>query len=173
MRRAFVATLSATLVGGLILAAISGGATARVSDEISARGLSLQGAQYKGEFKDAGPDTKIEIKAAIRRGEAKAIKKMIFVNLPADCPETKFDTISGGWTLAGVKVNNRRRFRAVGHDGNPPATRSSLRFTGRFNRAFSKVRGKFQTTSYFPATGPPDNLPAETCVGETKRYVAR
>ena len=51
--------------------------------------------------------------------------------------------------------------------------RSSLRFSGKFSADFDKVRGRFQTNSYFPATGPPQNLPEETCSSFTKRYGAK
>ncbi len=174
MKKAFVTALTGALLAGLALAAISGGASARTSsaalDDANARAGTRGGTfTYKGSFKQAGPDTVIKIKATTQRGEPVAIKSMSYRGLPASCTVSGDVPISGGWTLAGVGVNDRRKFRAVGDDGGAPGEQSSLRFKGKFNRSFQKVRGKFQTTSYFP----PDNPPEETCVSETKRYGAK
>lgn len=174
MKKAFAAALSAALVGGLALAALSGGATLRTSSAMLDDGVASVAARattitYKGKFRNAGPGTAIKIRARGQGGEPTAIKSMTYRKLPATCPESDSSTIDGGWTFTGVRVNDRRKFKVVGNDGRPNP--SSLKFTGRFSRNFNRVKGKFQTTSYFPDDGP--GLPAETCVSETERYRAK
>ena len=175
MNKAFATALTGALLAGLALAAISGGATERTRSATLGDGTARAGGggtvTYRGEFRGAGPDTVMKIRAIFRRGEAVAIKSMLYRGLPAECPVSMSDTISGGWDLVGVGVNDRRRFKVVGDDGEPPGMRSSLRFKGRFNRSFKRVRGRFQTTAYFPDEGP--GLPEETCVSESKRYRAK
>jgi hypothetical protein len=173
MRKAFGGALCAALIAGLALASTGGGTMARTSaatlDGNDARAAAAQRATttYKGELKQAGPNTSIKIKAKVRNGQPKAITGVVYRGLPAACEVSPPpQRISGSWTLSGVKVNSRRKFKAVGdsQDGN-----SSLRFTGRFSTSFKKVRGKFQTTVLFG----PDNPPEETCVGQTKPYAAK
>jgi hypothetical protein len=171
MRKAFGGVVCAALAVGLVAAAASGGASARTSvdalDGADARAAAQRATDvWRGTLKRSGPGTKIVIRATVRRGKPRTINAVDYRGLPAACEASGDELISGGWTLEGVRVNNRRKFRAVGNDGGPPGMRSSLRFTGRFSANFNKVRGKFQTTVYFPKG------PEETCVGETKRYVA-
>jgi hypothetical protein len=175
MRKAFGGALCATLAGGLALAAISGGAT-RTSvaalDGADGRAAAQQRATdtYKGKFKAAGRRATIKIKAKVKHGEAKAVREIIYSRLPANCPESGLPLIGGSWGLRGVRVNDQRKFKIVGESADG---RSSLRFSGKFSADFEKVRGRFQTDSYFPASGPPQNLPEETCTSFTKRYGAK
>jgi hypothetical protein len=173
MRKTFAVALGAALAGALALAAFSVGATDRSrvatldgGDGGQAR-LGVRGGtdKYKGRFKGV-PNGKIIIKAKTEGGVPTRIKKMSYRNLPAECPESGFPTISGSWTLAGVTVNDRRKFKA---DGESADGRSSLKFVGKFTADFDKVKGRFQTDSYFPPTDPPE----ETCVSETRKYVAK
>jgi hypothetical protein len=171
MKKTFATTLAVAVAGGMAFTGISSGAADR------ARVATLDGAEdharlaagatdkYKGRFKGVA-GSKIVIKAKTQGGVPTKIKRMSYVGLPADCPVSNFPTVSGGWTLAGVTVNARRKFKAVGEseDG-----RSSLKFIGRFTEDFDKVKGRFQTTSYFPPSDPPE----ETCVSETRKYVAK
>ena len=76
------------------------------------------------------------------------------------------NTLAANPTFSNVFVNNRRKFRIVGESADGSA---SIKFTGKFNRSFKKVKGKLQNTITFG----PDNPPEETCVGETKPYVAK
>ncbi len=184
MRNAFAATLGAALVAGMAWSALGAGAADRTStatlssaDDAGARaGVRRETVTYRGAFKQSGKDTKVKIKVNLRNGEAKSVKSMKYEGMPAACPKSGFDEIGGGWTFrGGVPVNDRRRFRAVGDDGDE-AHPSSLRFRGRFSKNFKRVRGKFQTRAYFPETpnpgGNPDPLPEETCVGSVKPYGA-
>ena len=172
MRKTFAVALSTALVGGMVLAALSGGATKRAATATLDSGADARSAAraitrtYRGKFLDAGPDTSFQVRATFAHGEATRVKSVRFRGLPADCEVSGDQIIRGSWTLAGARVNNQRRFRTAGDDGNN-AHPSSVRVSGRFNRRFTKIRGKFQTTLYFP----PENPPEETCVGETKRYV--
>jgi hypothetical protein len=172
MRKRFAVALSAALVGALAMSAMSVGATERSrvatldgADAGNARLAAGATDKYKGRFKGVA-GSKIVIKAKTQGGVPTKIKRMSYKNLPADCPVSGFPTISGGWTLAGVTVNARRKFKAVGEseDG-----RSSLKFVGKFTEDFDKVKGRFQTDSYFPPSDPPE----ETCVSETRKYVAK
>jgi hypothetical protein len=171
MRKAFVAALSATLAGGLIWTAIGGGATTRVSEaafgDADARSAMRAARTYEGPFKNAG-DATISIKAKIKRGEATKVTRIAYEDLGFNCEVSGKGALSGEWTLAGVGVNDKRKFKAVGNDGGPPGQQSSLRFKGRFNKRFTKVRGTFQTTVYFP----PENPPEEHCTSTLKRYTA-
>jgi len=174
MRKTFGGALCAALLGGLALAALSGGAT-RTSvatlDGADARAAAHRATDtytYKGSFKAAGPRATIKIKAKVQGGEVKAIKRMAYERLPAHCPVSvpPNRTISGGWTFhGGLTVNAKRKFKVVGTDGRPNP--SSVRFSGRFSQGFSKVRGKFQTNSFFPSG------PRETCSSFIKRYGAK
>ena len=172
MRKTFAVALSTALVGGMVLAALSGGATKRAATATLDSGADARSAAraitrtYRGRLLDSGPDTAFQLRAVIEHGEAKTVKSVRFMGLPADCEVSGDQVIRGSWTLAGAGVNDQRRFRTAGNDGNS-AHPSSVRVSGRFNRKLTKVRGKFQTKLYFP----PSNPPAETCVGETKRYV--
>ena len=172
MKKAFAGALATALATGLALAGLSSGASERSriatldgADAGSARLGAQATDKYKGRFKGV-PNGKITIKAKTEGGEATKIKRMTYRNLPADCPVSGYPTISGGWTLAGVAVNDERKFRAVGESGDG---RSSLRFFGKFSADFDKVKGRFQTNAYFP----PSNPPEETCVSEMRRYVAK
>jgi hypothetical protein len=171
MKKAFVGVLGVVAAGGLSATAIGDMSTSRFSHD-SAAGTADRAAKratvtYVGPFKEAGPAARITIKATVKQGEATKVKSMQYRRLPASCPVSNSPTINGGWTLRGVTVNDQRKFRAVGSDGEPNP--SSLRFSGKFNERFTKVKGKFQTRSYFPPSDPPE----ETCVSQTKRYSAK
>ena len=172
MRKTVAIALSASLVGALAFAAFGAGAadrgriaTLEGADAAQARLAARASDRYKGRFRGAA-GSKITIKAKTEGGEPTKIKRMSYRNLPANCPESEFPVINGGWTLTGVTVDADRKFKAVGEseDG-----RSSLRFRGKFTADFDKVKGRFQTNSYFPPSDPPE----ETCVSENKRYVAK
>ena len=145
----FAAALGVALVGGLALAAVS---PAKLV--------------YTGEFRSAGPDTSVKITAKGGGGEPTAIKRLDYAGLPAQCDVTGKTTLESHPTFTGVKVNDERKFKivATSDDGD-----SSIRFSGKFSRNFNKVRGKLQETITFG----PDSPPAETCVGETRRYAAK
>lgn len=171
MRKTFVATLAAALAGALVLSAISVGAADRsrvatldgadASPRLAARAAD----RYKGRFKGV-PGSKITIKAKTKGGQPHKISRMDYVQLPASCPVSMATSVSGGWTLAGVRVGDDRKFKAVGQSDDGL---SSLRFRGRFSADFDKVKGRFQTNSHFT----PDDPPEETCVSENRRYVAK
>ena len=174
MRRTFAVALSVALAGGLALAALGLGATDRSriatlggADAGSARLAGGASDKWKGRFKQAD-GAKIIIKAKTEGGVPTKIKKMAYRNLPADCPVSGVQPISGGWTLAGVFVGPDRKFKAKGDDGDP-VNPSTLRFKGKFTPDYDKVKGRFQTSVYFG----PDNPPEETCTTEPKRYVAK
>jgi hypothetical protein len=172
MRKAFVAALSATVAAGLVWTAIGGGATMRVSEatlgDADARAAQRANRTFEGPFRGAGPDAQITVKAKIKRGKATSVKQVVYDTLPFDCAVSGAELLSGTWDLSGVRVNENRKFTAVGNDGGPPGERSSLRFKGKFNKKFKRVRGTFQTSVYFP----PEDPPEETCSSETTRYRA-
>jgi hypothetical protein len=173
VRRTFAIALSAALAGALALTSISVGAAdrARVATldgaDPGARLAARASDKYKGRFKGV-PGSKIKIKAKTEGGVPTKIKKMSYVNLPASCPVSMATSIDGGWTLSGVTVGDNRKFNAIGDDGHP-TNPSSLRFKGKFTADYDKVKGRFQTNSYFG----PDNPPEETCVSENRKYVAK
>ena len=182
MRKTFAAALGAALVAGLAWSALGAGAADRTStatlsgaDDAGARAAARRATTaYIGAFKESGENTKITIKVRVKDGEAKAIRSMRYRRLPADCPKSEFDVIAGGWTFTpGVRVDAERRFNIVGNTDAPPEMRSTLRFRGKFSRSFKRVRGRLQTTAYFPKGDPPETYPEEICGTAPTRYGAR
>ena len=182
MRKTFTAALGVALVAGLAWSALGAGAADRTStatlsgaDAAGARAVARRvTTAYTGAFKRSGEDTKITIKVNVRDGKAKSIRSMRYRRLPADCPKSANNRINGGWRFTpGASVNAERRFKITGNDGAPPEMRSTLSFRGKFSRNFNRVRGKLQTTAYFPEGDDPVKFPEEICGTAPTRYGAR
>jgi len=167
MRKAFGVSLCAALVGGMVFAAISGGAprVSHAQNDASAERAARATGTYRGAFKEAGPSTSVTIKARTRNGRARAVKSLTYRRLPATCDVSKDVLVGDRWRFTGFKVNNQRRFSIVGqaNDG------STINFTGRFSKRYRKVKGRFQSDVVFPPPGPPT---PQTCVTQNKAYSA-
>jgi hypothetical protein len=174
MKKVFAGTLAVALTGGLAMAALTVGASDRTSSahygaggDDAARAVARRAADtWQGKLKNSGPDTRVKIKFKTRGGDPVELKALRYKGLPADCEVTGKTTLRANPTFDNVFVNSRRKFRIRGESDDGSA---SIKFTGKFSRSFKKVKGKLQNTITFG----PDDPPEETCVSETKPYVAK
>jgi hypothetical protein len=174
MRKVFAGGVAAALIGGLAAASLSVGAPDRTSathygtggDDATRAVARRASATWEGTLKRSGPDTSVKIKFRTKGGDPVELKSLRYVGLPATCPESGSKSLSANPTFSNVFVNNRRKFKIQGESTDGSA---KIKFTGKFNRSYKKVRGKLQNTITFG----PDDPPEETCVGKTRPYVAK
>jgi hypothetical protein len=174
MRKLFAGGVAVALIGGLAAAAVSVGASDRASsahfsgagDDATRAVARRASGTWTGELKRSGPDTSVKIKFRTQGGDPVELKSLRYKGLPANCEVTGKTTLSANPTFSNVFVNSRRKFKIQGQSTDGSAR---IKFTGKFNRSYKKVRGKLQNTITFG----PDDPPVETCVGETKPYVAK
>jgi hypothetical protein len=174
MRKVFAGGVALALIAGLAAAAISVGASDRSGsahygaggDDATRAVARRAAATWTGKLKNSGPDTSVKIKFKTKGGDPVELKSLRYEGLPANCEVTGKTTLSANPTFSNVFVNNRRKFKIQGQSTDGSAR---IKFTGKFSRSYKKVRGKLQNTITFG----PDDPPEETCVGETRPYVAK